>query len=93
MKNNLRYIYTLLFLAITGSAYARPTLEMNSISTAMFTFLAIALVTFLITYVMWKFNELKRRKVVNKFINRGPVKRDPVSYIHKKRSAAVEQVK
>lgn len=93
MKRYIPYIYTGLFIAIAGNASASTNMEMNSMSTAMLTFIAAALIALTVTYSMWKINDLKRRKVIQKLIQRGPVKRTPVPAIHKKRAATVEQVK
>lgn len=92
MRNIIHYLYTLLLLGAAGSATASSTAEMNSLSTAMFTFMAFSLIAFVITYLMWKFNDLKKRKVITKIINRGPVKKSAVAYIHKKQPVTADEV-
>jgi uncharacterized membrane protein len=62
MKKFIPYIYTLLFMGAAGNVSASATMEMNSVSTAMLVFMVSALIALLITYSMWKFNELTKKK-------------------------------
>lgn len=49
-------------MGAAGNVSASATMEMNSVSTAMLVFMVSALIALLITYSMWKFNELTKKK-------------------------------
>jgi peptidoglycan/LPS O-acetylase OafA/YrhL len=83
MKKIIYSIYTLIFLTISLTVYGSPE-ETRHLSTAVFIFIPSFLAAVFVTYLIWRWNNTRRKDSPHKTINRAPVRRPMVAYKRRK---------